>query len=38
MFSLGVIMFFTLTGELPFDSIFVDEISRQSIECEPYYD
>lgn len=38
MFSLGVIMFFMLTGELPFDSLFADEIARQTIACEPHYD
>ena len=38
MFSVGVIMFFMLTGELPFDSILADEIVKQTIDCQPYYD
>ena len=37
MFSLGVIMFFMLAGELPFDSIFLEEITKQTIDCQPYY-
>lgn len=38
MFSIGVIMFFMLTGELPFDSLFADDIARQTIACQPHYD
>lgn len=31
-------MFFTLTGSLPFDSIFMEEISRKTVELEINYD
>ena len=30
-------MFFMLTGELPFDSIFTDDITHKTIECKPDY-
>lgn len=31
-------MFFMLTGELPFDSIFVEEISKKTVDIDVYYD
>lgn len=38
LFSLGVIMYFMLTGELPFDSIFVEEISKRTVDIDVYFD
>ena len=37
MFSLGVIMYYMLSGELPFDSPFQEEINRMTMECDPLY-
>lgn len=32
-FSIGVIMYFMLSGSLPFDSPFHDEIGKNTIDC-----
>lgn len=33
MFSLGVIMFYILCGYLPFDSLFMEEITSSTVNC-----
>ena len=32
-FSIGVIMFYILSGSLPFDSVFSEDIARNTVEC-----